>query len=217
MTMRPASKLTLLIGGLAVLGLGCGETFTMPATGTIHGDLVFEDGRPALGIEVLVEGLGLSAISACEGHFVINNVTAVDDGGIGKSYIVRGQGEYNLAPVGFFVDQFTVDDQQAYNVGKIVVPPTGSIIGYVKLGGTSDYSGVILNIEGTTLGAISRADGSYTIARAPVHEGYRVLCRKSGYREMVLDTMPGTGDPEPITVRSEEATDLGVVQLERLQ
>lgn len=215
--MQPASRLKVLLGGLVVMGLGCGETVTMPATGTIYGDLVFEDGRPALGIEVLVEGLELSAVSACEGHFVINDVTAVDGDGIGKSYIVRGQGEYNLSPVGFFMEEFRVEDQQAYNVGKIVVPPTGSLTGYVRLSGTSDYSGVILNIEGTTLGAISRADGSYTIARAPVYEGYRVVCRKQGYREMVLDTMPGAGEPQPITVRSGEAAYLGVAQLERLQ
>lgn len=200
-----------------MLGTGCGETVTMPATGTIYGDLVFEDGRPALGIEVLVEGLGLSAISECKGRFVINGVTAVDGDGIGKSYIVRGQGEYNLAPVGFFVDQFKVDDQQAYNVGRIVVPPTGSIIGYVMLSGTSDYSGVLLNIEGTALGAISRADGSYRIERVPAHQGYRVVCRRQGYRETILETMPGTDDPQPITVRSGEAADLGAVQLERLQ
>jgi hypothetical protein len=209
--------LKLLVGGIVALGSGCGETVTMPATGTIYGDLTFEDGKPALGVEVIVEGLGLTGVAECGGRFVINGLTAVDTEGMGKSYVVRGQGEHNLTPVGFFVDQFLVSDQQSYNVGRITVPPTGSIFGYVKLSGTSDHSGVFLNIEGSSLGTISRADGSYLIDRVPAYQGYRIVCVKQGYREMVLDMMPGPSGPEPITVHSEQRTDLGQAQLERVQ
>ncbi len=53
----------LLIAFLPVFLTACSEDITLPATGTVYGDLVFDDGQPAAGIVVLVEGTGHSAVS----------------------------------------------------------------------------------------------------------------------------------------------------------
>ena len=215
--MRSLRITLFLLSGCLALGVSsCGENATIPTTGTIYGDLMFEDSRPAAGIEVLVEGTDLRALSDAHGRFVIPGVLAVDEAGMGKYYVVRGHGERNGSPVGFLVDQFKVKGQQSYSVGEVVVFPTGSIFGYVELEQTGDYSGVRMSVEGTSLEAISRWDGSYLIDNVPAHDGYLINCVKEGYWNMVIQTMPGADGPVPIAVYPTETTQLETADLARI-
>jgi|GEM_PF-5014243 len=183
----------------ALLGAGCGEDFLIPATGTVYGDLVDAQGTPVPGIEVLIEGTDLSAVSNARGRFVINGVLAVDEAGMGKYYTVRGRGERNGVPVGFIVTHFKVKGQQSYGVGTVTVPPTGSIRGRLHLAGTSDHSGVRISIEGTSISTVTRADGTFVLDRVPAHEGYLLPCEKAGFESMTIDRVPGT-ENTPISV-----------------
>ena len=163
-------RLGILLLALApVLVTACGEDMTLPATGTIYGDLVFEDGSPAAGMVVLVEGTRLSAVSDNKGRFIIGDVLAVDEAGMGKYYIVRGFGDKGTMPVGFLVDHFKVKGMQSYGVGTITMRQTGSIKGNIQLEGMTDHSGVFVGLKGISIGTVTRADGSYLLDRVPAH------------------------------------------------
>jgi hypothetical protein len=208
-------NLVVLLAIIAVGLTGCSEEIFVPANGTIYGDLSYADGTPASGIHVMVEGSDLIAVSDIDGRFVIGDVLAVDEVGMGKYYVVRGYGHRDAVPVGFIVTHFKVKGQQSYSVGEVTVKQTGRITGYVKLEGEIfDHSGVVVYAEGTSLTAISRVDGSYTIERVPEHQDYAIVCAKSGYHEMV---MPDPDDPDahPIEVQSGTTTQLEEATLYR--
>ncbi|MFQ5511844.1 MAG: hypothetical protein ACE5EO_08345 [Candidatus Krumholzibacteriia bacterium] len=188
---------------------GCGEDMTLPATGTIYGDLVFVDGTPADGILVLVEGTGLSAVSDSRGRFIIGDVLAVDVHGMGKYYTVRGMGMQGTTSVGFLVGHFKVKGQQSYSVGTVTVPETGTITGTLQLEGMTDHSGVAVHLEGTSISTVSRADGSYTLDLVPAHSGYVVPCRREGFAAMTIHEMDVGGQMQPIRVDPGQTTDLG--------
>ncbi len=193
--------------------VGCGQDITLPATGTVYGDLVFVDGSPASGIVVLVEGTGMSAVSDGNGRFVIGGVLAVDRSGMGKYYTVRGFGDRNGESVGFLVAHFKVKGQQSYSVGTVKVPKTGTITGTIHLDGMSDHSGVFVSLKGTSIETITRADGSYILDRVPAHEGYDVPCNRTGFQSMTIDHMGDPGSVEPIRVDPGMVTDLGLALL----
>lgn len=58
--------------------VSCGQDVTLPATGTVYGELVYDDGTPAAGVVVLFEGTRLSSMSDEHGWFTINGVLVVD-------------------------------------------------------------------------------------------------------------------------------------------
>ena len=200
--MRPALLL------LALLIVGCGESVTVPATGTIYGELVYSDGQPAPNVEVLVEGEDLSRFSDAEGKFVINDVLAVDETGMGRHYVIRGRGERGDVSVGFFIEHFKVKGQQSYSVGTVVVRPTGMISGVLLLDGATDHSGARIGIEGSSLETITRADGGYLLEAVPAYEGYVVTCRKGGHVDMDIDTMDVDGEEVPVRVEPGSMTEL---------
>ena len=109
-------RIALLASILLIALTGCGEEAFVPANGTIYGSLSYQDGTPAAGIEVMVEKIGLTASSDGDGIFVINQVPAVDETGMGKYYVIRGWGERDGSSVGFIVTHFKVKGQQSYSV-----------------------------------------------------------------------------------------------------
>lgn len=212
-------SMTRIAGCLAAVLLplfmtACGESVTLPATGTVYGELVYADGTPAAGLLVLVEGAGLSDVTDKQGRFVIGGVLAVDRAGMGKYYTIRGYGDRGTAPMGFLIDHFKVKGQQSYSVGTVTVYETGSITGVIQLEGQTDHSGVYVGIEGTSIQTITRADGSYVLDRVPMHEGYRLPCHREGFLEMTIDVMDVNGTPAPIKVDPGQVTDLGSATLQ---
>ncbi len=197
-----------------VLFSGCGEQATVPATGTIYGDLFLEDGTAAAGVRVYVEETGASALADDEGRFIIDGLLAVDEDGIGKYYTVLGLGKERGTDIGFLRERVKVKGSQSYGLGDVMVPPTGSIEGRLNLDGSDDNSGARIRIAGTTMEAITRADGSFMIHRVPAHSGYRIHCMMTGYEDQILDNMGGMGDPIPIEVESGVLLDLGETVLE---
>ncbi len=202
-------QLALAVSVSILILLSCGERTTIPVTGTIYGDLVLQNGEPASGIEVIVEGTGLSTFSDAEGQFIIQNVLAVDETGMGKYYDLRGQGDHAGTPIGFIVEHFKIKGQQSYSIGQVVVPPTGMIAGSLSLEGVQDHSGVHVSLEGTSLETVTRANGSYFVERVPAHDGYVILCTMSGYVDMTIEEMELDGEEVSISVNSGETTDLG--------
>ena len=199
---------------LCVVSLtGCGQDITLPATGTIYGDLLYTDGTPAAGIVAMVEGYPNTSVSDENGRFVINGVLAVDEQGMGKYYVVRGYGERDSNPVGFIVEHFKVKGQQSYSVGIIVVRETGSITGAIYLENMSDHSGVFIGIEGTSIETVTRADGSFLLDRVPVHEGYSMGCTRSGFYPMIIESFWNNGEQYPLRVDPRETTDIGSATL----
>ena len=198
-------RVTVLASIVLIALAGCGEEVFVPANGTIYGNLSYENGEPAAGIEVMVEMLGLTTYSDSDGFFVINQVPAVDETGMGKYYVVRGRGYRDDTSVGFIVTHFKVKGQQSYSIGEVQVPPTGTITGYAFLVGETDHSGVVIHLEETSLAAISRADGSYTLPKVPAHEDYNVVCQRSGYHEMTV---------ADVVVESKRTTQLDPASLE---
>ncbi len=195
---------------------GCGQDVTMVSTGTIWGDLIYTDGTPAAGLTVIVEGTDRMVTSDSKGRFVVNDVVAVTREGMGRYYVVRGWGERNGEPVGFIVTHFKVKGAQAYGTGVVVVQPTGSIVGAIDLEGDADDSGVIVTVEGTSLSAITRADGSFRIDGVPVHHGYVLTCEHPGYAPMdIAQFDPGDG-ARPVDVEPRATTDVGVHMLTRI-
>jgi hypothetical protein len=200
---------------LAVSLAACGQDVTIPGTGTVYGTLYHAAGCPAVGVTVLVENTGLSTISDGDGKFVVNEVLAVDEISMGKYYVVRGYGEFDGESIGFLVDHFKVKGAQAYSVGEVMVPPTGTLVGTIWLAGTGDHSGVTIRLGGTSLSTLTRADGSYRLDGVPAHSGYEVICLKPGFEEAILTTMPGEGS-DPIGVEPREVVHLEGTTLNRL-
>jgi len=199
--MKYATRIA--VGLLSVLVLvGCGNEAIIPATGTVYGDLVYENGDAASDLLVHIEGTGLSARTDLSGRFVINGVLAVDYEGMGKYYVVRGEGEFDGTPMGFITTHFKVKGQQSYSIGVVTVKPTGSIRGRITLDATHDHSGVRVHLEGTSLETVTRADGTFLLDRVPEHEGYHMPCEKSGYVAMTVETMNQGGEEVPLTVVS---------------
>ena len=199
---------------LSVVSLtGCGQDITLPATGTVYGDLLYTDGTPAAGIVAMVEGYPNTAVSDENGRFVINGVLAVDEQGMGRYYVVRGYGERDGNPVGFIVDHFKVKGQQSYSVGIVVVRQTGSITGAIYLEIMSDHSGVFVGIEGTSIETVTRADGSFFLDQVPAHEGYRKDCTRSGFHPMTIESFWDNGEQRPLRVDPRETTDIGATTL----
>ncbi len=186
----------LMMAGLS--SLGCENDITLPVTGTIYGDLMYADGEHAAGISVKVEGTDQIAVSDSEGRFVINGVLAVDEAQMGRYYVVRGAGERSGVPVGFLVDHFKVKGQQSYSIGIIVVRETGSISGRMFLQGMTDHSGISVTIKGTSMRAITRADGSFVLDRVPAHEGYELLCQHDGFMTETIATFWDDGVQVPL-------------------
>lgn len=203
----------LAIALVPVLLVGCGQDVTLPSTGTIYGDLLYDDGTAASGIVVLVEGTGQSAVSDAMGRFVINGILAVDETGMGRYYTVRGFGERAGTSVGFLVDHFKVKGQQSYGTGVVTVRETGSIRGRVTLEGKIDHSGIFVSVGGTSIETITQADGSYLLDRVPAHEGYELPCSHEGFESMTIDTFVDQGEEKPIRVSPGSVTDLGDSQL----
>lgn len=195
---------------------GCGQDVTMPSTGTVYGDLMYTDGTPAAGLTVMVEGTDMSATSDSKGRFVINDVLAVNREGMGRYYVVRGEGERAGAPVGFIVTHFKVKGSQSYGMGVVVVQKLGSIAGTMLLDGDMDNSGVVVTVKGTSLSAISRADGSFLIDGVPVHSGYVLDCRHPGYGEMNIENYNNGGTPRTIDVAPAMMTNVGIHTLATL-
>ncbi len=198
---------------LSLALIGCGEDATLPAGGTIYGDLLFTDGVPAAGVVVIVEATSLSAVSDDAGRFVIHDVLAVDRDGMGKYYTVRGFGTREQASVGFIVDHFKVKGQQSYSVGVVVVRETGSITGTILLEGQSDHSGVFVRVEGTSLETVTRADGSFALDRVPAHVGYSLPCTHDGYATMTISEVDNGESMDPLGVEPRATTDVGVATL----
>jgi hypothetical protein len=173
----------------------CGQETTMPSTGTINGELVLEDGTPAVGFEVLVEHQGLSGITDHNSRFVINGVMAVDHMGMGKYYELRARGEIQGVDFGCLVEHFKVKGAQSYSIGRVVVKPTGSISGVIQLPGSTDHSGTRVGIEGTTLECYTHADGSFLLMGVPEHSGYVLPCTQDGYQEMRMEHHFRSEDP----------------------
>ncbi len=211
---RIARRLAALVT-LAALA-GCGQDVTMVSTGTIWGDLIYTDGTPAAGLTVIVEGTDRTATSDAKGRFVVNDVVAVTREGMGRYYVVRGWGEHENEPVGFIVPHFRVKGAQAYGTGVVVVQPTGAIAGVIDLEGDADDSGVIVTVQGTSLQAITRADGSFFIDGVPVHRDYVLTCEHPGYAPMDIATFdPGPG-PRAVDVEPRATTDVGRHVLTRI-
>ncbi len=199
---------------LALTVAGCSHDLTLPATGTVYGDLVYDDGSPAAGIVVVVEGTGLTEITDRNGRFVINGVLAVDEAGMGKYYTVRGYGQREGTSVGFLTDHFKVKGQQSYGLGTVTVRPTGSIIGAVLLSDDEDLSGVRVRIEGTSIETVTRLGGRYELRDVPPHEGYSILCSHPGYLSTEVTEMYDDGELVPVRVDPGEITNLGLSVLE---
>lgn len=206
--MKSVLRSLVIVLALASIA-GCGEDITLDATGTIYGNLVYDDGSPAPGIVVLVEGTGLDGVSDSSGRFVIGGVLAVDATGMGKYYTVRGYGTRGTTSIGFLVAHFKVKGQQSYSIGTVTVPETGSITGTLQLEGMSDHSGVYVHLEGTSIGTVTRADGSYLLDLVPVHAGYTVPCRRDGFEDMTIHEIDVCGFMMPIRVYPGHMTDLG--------
>jgi hypothetical protein len=158
-----------------------------------------------------VEGTGLTDVSDSKGRFVIGEVLAVDREGMGKYYTVRGFGDRSGESVGFLVDHFKVKGQQSYSVGTVKVPKTGTITGTIQLMGMSDHSGVFVTLKGTSIGTVTRADGSYVLDRVPAHEGYALPCEREGFQSMTIQHVEH--GLEAIRVEPGLVTDLGLAQL----
>jgi hypothetical protein len=206
--------LLLALGVMAISG--CGEDAFVAATGTIYGQLMYTDHVPASDVMVLVEELQMTAVTDARGEFVMNGVLAVDYEGMGKYYNIRGYGERDGEPVAFYIDQFKVKGQQSYSLGTVVVQDTGRIIGAIYLDdATTDHSGVRVSIEGTSMEAITRADGIFVFTEMPAFAGYNLICEKSGYVPEVFDSMPGGSGPSPIEVEPKGLTNVGSMVMTR--
>jgi len=202
-----------VIALVPMLLVGCGQDVTLPSTGTVYGDLLYDDGTAAMGIIVMVEGTGQIGVSDATGRFVINGVLAVDETGMGRYYTVRGFGDRAGKSVGFLVDHFKVKGQQSYSIGVVTVQETGSIRGRVTLEGMIDHSGVFISLEGTSIETVTQADGSYLLDRVPAHEGYALPCSHVGFESMTIETFLDQGEEKPIRVGPGRVTDLGDSQL----
>jgi len=203
---------------LLVVLTGCSQDVFVPATGTVYGTLVHDDGQPAAGVLVIVEFTDLSTVTDGAGRFVINGLLAVDPQGMGKYYNLRGEGERQGSPVGFFLPHFKIKGQQSYSTGTVVVRATGEIRGRVIMADQpqGDNSGVSIGLAGTSLATVTRADGSFTLAAVPAYSGYVVPCLREGYRELVLEDMIVDGQVLPIGVAPAQVTDLDFRILEPL-
>lgn len=200
----------------AMLISGCGETATSPATGTIYGSMIYPDGTPASGVTVLVEETGETTVTDDKGEFVMNGLLAVDATGMGRYYTVRGYGMHDDDDVGFLVAHFKVKGQQSYGLGTVVVQTTGRLFGAVYLEDESaDHSGVVVEIEGTSLRAITRADGSFMLDRVPAFSGYRVMCSKTGYETGVFDHLVRGLDSVPVEVPSGGLVNVGAMLMSK--
>lgn len=205
-----------LLAFVLVLGLaGCAHDVTLPAGGTIYGDLVYEDGHPAAGIVVVVEGTDLMDITDRDGRFVINEVLAVDEAGMGKYYNVRGYGIHEGTSMGFISMKFKVKGQQSYSIGTAKVLPTGTIIGAVYLSEEDDSSGVRIQIEGTSLETVTKVGGNYMLSGVPKHSGYSIRCSHPGFVTTVVDKVWQMGMQVPVQVMPGGLTNLGLSVLDK--
>ena len=205
------SRAGFLILMVAVLWSGgCAEETTLPVTGTIYADLVYSDLEPAQGITVWVEGLELNGVSGPDGRVIVGGLPITGPPDQGLFYVIRGRGERDGIPVGFVVDSVQVADQETYFIGQVSVQPMGALAGAVLLAGTSDNSGALIRVEGTSLSAVSRRDGVFLINDVPAHVAYRLIFTAEGYQEQIKDTMPGDDGPVPITVTAGDTTIVGL-------
>ena len=182
-------RLTLLILVAAALTAGgCSNDILAPSTGTIYGTLLWEDASPAAGIELMVEGTDHRAVTDKDGRFVINNVLAVNEEGMGKYYVIRGWTEKDGEDMGFIVTKFKVKGAQSYSIGTATVRPTGQAWGNIYLPDSEDHSGTTVVAMGTSLMTTTRADGSFVLDKLPPHDKYVLLCMRDGYATLMLIT-----------------------------
>ncbi len=191
---------------LAAFVVGCGSRAFIPVTGTIYGTVLQVDGSPAPDALVVVEGAGLNARTDVRGRFVINGVPSVRPGQIGIYYNLRGDWISGNLRYGFTVFHFKVKEQQSYSIGAVTLQPDGSIRGSVALEGQSDGSGVLVQVDGMELQAITRASGDFVISGVPPYAHYSLTCSHPGY-------VPGR--VEGVAVRAGEETPLPRTDLVR--
>ncbi len=210
--MKHFTTMCLGLTGLfmVLLVAGCSESVLVPATGTVYGTLIHDDGQPAAGILIIAELTGLSAVTDARGKFVMNGLLAVDEHGMGKYYNLRGVGDRQGVPVGFYLPHFKVKGQQSYSTGTVVVRRVGEIQGRIVMADQpdGDNSGVAISLQGTSLTAVTRADGRFTLSRVPAFNGYVVPCLRDGYEALILEDMVVDTQILPIAVAAGQITDL---------
>lgn len=143
----------------------------------------------AAGAEVRLENGGAPTMADAEGRFQFSQVTnnpapvllARKTAGDGTPYSLR-------QPL-----QAGVDLQQ------LLLRPSGAIVGKVSAPGLSDLTGINVFIAGTSLGALTDAQGDFFLADIPAGS-YTITARREGFMPVQVPVQVETGKPVAITL-----------------
>ncbi len=165
-----------------------------PATiaGHVDGELI----GSLADVTVSLEGTSLTALSNAAGDFSLGNVPS-------GSYVVRlAKGGYVSATV----PVLGVSAGALVNVGVVsLAVARGTLAGTAELAGTSDASGIVVEVTGTGRAAVTGADGQFRFDGL-VAGVYEVSARRDGYQR----TSRGS-----LTVAAGSLTDAGTLTLSR--
>ncbi|MBF5046572.1 hypothetical protein FGE12_29415 [Aggregicoccus sp. 17bor-14] len=171
------SSVTVSAGASATAGALRLERLQPPpaSTARLQGKVLLDGASTdSAGVQVYLEGTGHVAFSASNGDFLLEGIAP-------GTYALSAQHlGFGMARVG----ALRLEAGQTVDVGTLRLAPvgnaSGAVTGQVQLVGANDHGGVTVFLAGTSLSALSAADGSFTLA--PVLPGtYTLVMAKPGY------------------------------------
>ena len=142
--------------------------------GEVEGYAFLEGETDHSGILVSVEGSGKTGLTDSTGHYAISLIP------VGKYNITFTKDKFEKK----VVTDVVVSKNQTTPVEDVVLLVSrGSISGVAYLEGSSDHSGILITVEGTSYTAITNSEGNYFIQGIPVGT-YNLIARKYGYEDV---------------------------------
>lgn len=182
---------------------------TLLKAGEVGGVIMTPDGQPAA--NVLVRAYGINDNPLSVGYRVAAaTTTRTDPRGF---FVLRGlEGlSLNLEAIlddtlKFFRANVQVSPAQFQNLGKLLLEPTGTILGVVGVedAGVKDFQGVDVYVPGTSYMGRCNWDGKFTLSHVAVGT-YRVVASKAGL---------GTAEATSVRVLGAQSTNLPRMLLE---
>ena len=148
----------------AVFFIGCDiQKVSDPATGTIRGTITVDEAIGIESIRIEIVGTRLRIGIEGDGPFVIENVP------IGERVLVISGTEYREER-----REVTVTANAISDIGSFTIHHNrGMVTGQARLGDTTDRSGIIVSVQGTSLQVEADENGSYTVSNVPA--GDRII------------------------------------------
>jgi YVTN family beta-propeller protein len=139
--------------------------------GEVEGYAFLEGESDHSGILVSVEGSGKTGITDSYGHYIISLIP------VGKYNITFTKDRFEKK----IITDVVVSKNQTTPVEDVLMLVSrGSIIGKASLEGSSDHSGILITVEGTSYTGMTNSSGDYLIQNIPVGT-YNLVATKYGY------------------------------------